>query len=374
MTNKKLIEIFRVGKHTSSSGEVVECTEADLEKLESNFSENPKVPFTIGHPKSDKEPAFGWCEKVVKKGQSLFAEMSFVSSKLADMLDEKLFNNCSIGLKKGWHLDHIALLGAAQPAVKGMEFADLDSSKTIQFNFPLNEVEPKLPWSAKNAFKAIERILGSLRDQYIADKGVEEADKIMHKYDLASIGTAAQMEFSQNTEESEVDKIEFTQKLADKDAEILTFSSKVTALEAENTSLKDLLNSKETELKQFKADARIAEFTAFADKMIEEQKLLPADKDKTLALLKSLDGASVLEFSEGDGTKQVAPVDLYMEEIKSRKPNKLLAEFASNGQTYSADEKYETLKKFAEEKQESDKSLTFSMAFKLAKQEHPELN
>jgi hypothetical protein len=168
MTKAKMIEIFRVGTHTSSSGEVVECTESDLDSIALNFEANPKIPFTIGHPKTDKEPAYGWCNKVVKEGKKLFAEMTFVSETLAGMLKEKLFDNCSIGLKKGWKLDHIALVGAAQPAIKGMEFAEFDNQDIQEFCMGMVEPEnkePKLPWSAKNAFRAIATALTSWRER-----------------------------------------------------------------------------------------------------------------------------------------------------------------------------------------------------------------
>ena len=54
-----ILEIFKIGEHTSSNGETKSDTIKDLDKIVDSY--NPKEredPLVLGHPK-DNDPAYG---------------------------------------------------------------------------------------------------------------------------------------------------------------------------------------------------------------------------------------------------------------------------------------------------------------------------
>ena len=90
----KWIEIARTGTFTDSAGRPQTFTERDLAAIASAYDPARRdAPLTFGHPASDSAPAFGWAE-------------------------------------------HVALLGAAQPAIDGLkavEFKDGGDAITVDF-------------------------------------------------------------------------------------------------------------------------------------------------------------------------------------------------------------------------------------------------
>ncbi|WP_158703195.1 hypothetical protein [Pseudomonas chlororaphis] len=125
----KLFQIFRAGRHTTSSGHVVEFTEADLEKTVAVYS--PKLseaPLVLGHPKDDL-PSFGEVNGMITKGGVLYAQAD-VSSTLVDLVRAGRYHNISASFHHpkhpdnptpgAYYLKHVGFLGAMPPAVRGL--------------------------------------------------------------------------------------------------------------------------------------------------------------------------------------------------------------------------------------------------------------
>lgn len=170
------LEIFRAGRHTAMSGEVVEFTEADLAQIAAVY--NPKVheaPLVLGHPR-DNAPAYGWAQKVTARGSSLFAAVDQLEPSFAEAVREGRYKKVSASFYKPsspanptpgkYYLRHIGFLGAQPPAVKGLtpvEFAGSDADcLTLEF----------ADLDAAALFR-------SLRDWIIEKYGLEEADKAL---------------------------------------------------------------------------------------------------------------------------------------------------------------------------------------------------
>ncbi len=132
------IEIFKVGKHTSSNGVTKEYTLDDLNQIVANHSE--PTPIVVGHPKTDS-PAFGWIENLFVKGESLFAEAKEIVPEFLELIKKKIYPNRSASFstnKDGTlQLKHVGFLGGTLPAVKGLEILNLnaDESNTVSFTF-----------------------------------------------------------------------------------------------------------------------------------------------------------------------------------------------------------------------------------------------
>jgi hypothetical protein len=140
-----LIEIFKVGTHTDSSGKVREWTEQDLEEIASLY--NPTVheaPIVIGHPEMDS-PAYGWVESLKAEGGKLLAKLKDLAPEFVDWVKRGLYKKVSIALYPDLGLRHVGFLGATPPAIKGLKqtaFGDKKAAWIIE-----EEIEMKF---AKN--------------------------------------------------------------------------------------------------------------------------------------------------------------------------------------------------------------------------------
>lgn len=139
---KELIfEIFKAGKWTSSNGFTRSYSTDDLDKIANNY--NPDVeeaPITLGHPFLGNEPAHGWIEEVFRVGNTLYARAKDLTDEFIQLLKEKKYKKRSIGLDRNFNLKHVAFLGAANPAVKGL--ADVffeEEHDTFDFDYHDNE-------------------------------------------------------------------------------------------------------------------------------------------------------------------------------------------------------------------------------------------
>ncbi len=136
------IEIFRVGKHTSSNGTTKDYTLDHLNQIVQNHSE--PTPIVVGHPK-DNSPAFGWIKNLFVKGESLFAEATDLVPEFLDLLKQKIYKNRSVSLKTNadgeLFLNHVAFLGGALPAVKGLEELNLSADDSESFEMEFSEIE-----------------------------------------------------------------------------------------------------------------------------------------------------------------------------------------------------------------------------------------
>ncbi|MCP4112826.1 MAG: hypothetical protein GY749_46090 [Desulfobacteraceae bacterium] len=79
-----------------------------------------EAPLVIGHPQTD-DPAYGWVKSLKVAGEKLYAEIDAISAYIRNLVQKKAYKYVSIALYPDRLLRHVGLLGAAPPAVKGME-------------------------------------------------------------------------------------------------------------------------------------------------------------------------------------------------------------------------------------------------------------
>ena len=72
-------------------------------------------------PQSDAAPAFGWAEKLRSEGGKLFATFAHVPDEVRELVAKKHYRHVSMSLMPDRvTLRHVALLGAALPAIDGL--------------------------------------------------------------------------------------------------------------------------------------------------------------------------------------------------------------------------------------------------------------
>lgn len=154
------IEVFKAGKHKSANGISKEFTSDDIKNIEMKYNkaissdESSEAPLVKGHP-ADNDPAFGWIEKLARKGDKLLAKIKNPDKSIISEIKDKKYRKVSVALYPDMMLRHVGLLGASAPAVKGLkpvsfadnteysEFAN-ESYSYIKDNSELNDEIEKL--------------------------------------------------------------------------------------------------------------------------------------------------------------------------------------------------------------------------------------
>ncbi|MBU0473107.1 MAG: hypothetical protein KKF62_02960 [Bacteroidetes bacterium] len=136
------LEIFKVGKHTSSSGVTKDYTLDDLNSIILNHKE--PTPIVVGHPKTNS-PAFGWIKNLFIKGESLFAEASDLVPEFLELIKQKIYKNRSVSLTQNedgtLSLNHVGFLGGVLPAVKGLAELNLNADESGSFEMEFSAIE-----------------------------------------------------------------------------------------------------------------------------------------------------------------------------------------------------------------------------------------
>lgn len=135
----KLFQIFKAGTRTDNNGRTVTITEADVAAAAAAY--DPKLheaPLVVGHPQTDA-PAYGWVGGLKADGGVLSADFAQMDETFVSLVKDGRYKKVSASFyppdspnnpKPGaWYLRHVGFLGAQPPAVKGLQpinFADGD--------------------------------------------------------------------------------------------------------------------------------------------------------------------------------------------------------------------------------------------------------
>jgi hypothetical protein len=331
-TKTVTMEIFRAGKQTDGAGNTQTWTEADLDQIiEATNEMKDSVPAVIGHPK-ENSPAYAWFEpnELFRKGKKLFARMSDITEEFGEALKRKNFKHRSIALRGNKSLKHVGFFGGAPVAVKGMpDFAYSESEDIQTIEFAEIDVE-FAEMDAAFGLRTVGRMFQSMRDFMIGEKGLETADSIISQFSIDDLKQTRITEpkvietFKETPNEDQkmdyeaafkLQEIEVTTLKADLEAKTIEsgeFSEKLVASEAKNKELQTSINTIESEKKD-------AEHNAFAEKLVSDGKIDPAEKQSILMTVKALDGQDAQEFKEGDETVKRTPLENYKLSLENKK-------------------------------------------------------
>ena len=129
---QKRLHVFKAGPQVSAQGVEREFSPKDLQEVVESYDPGThEAPLVIGHSgDNDSAPSYGWIEKFVRKGDDLYADVSFTDT-AKDLVKDGHYRKVSISFyspaspinphKGKWSARHLALLGASPPAVKGLE-------------------------------------------------------------------------------------------------------------------------------------------------------------------------------------------------------------------------------------------------------------
>lgn len=323
----KWIEIARAGTFTDSAGRPQTFTAGDLVAIAGAYDPQKRdCPLVFGHPQSDSAPAFGWARKLKAEGGKLLALFDKVPEQVRALVDAGHYRHVSMSLMPDRKtLRHVALLGAAQPAIDGLkavELADGADCVTVEF-------------AARDG--------GGLAE--------EQAATCSRRSDLASPAGRGGARY-QNKEATMPDD-------AQREREIGALKERLAALEKENENLKkqaqahkedkdkaEVAKNKAETAKteaEAKAEKTASDFAAYREQVATEKrearvsalvaagKIKPAEKAGVLEFAAALAASGgTIDFAAQDGkSEKITLEEKYLREQEARPEDPRFAEFSA---------------------------------------------
>lgn len=309
---KKFFEIFKSGTRTDNNGRTVTITEADVAQVAAAY--DPKLheaPLVIGHPKTDA-PAYGWVGGLQADGGVLSADFAQMDDDFVGLVQSGRYKKVSASFyppdspnnpKPGsWYLRHVGFLGAQPPAVKGLS----------AINFAEDDVYVEF---SEYAHRRAASIFRRLREWLIEQYDTATADKVVADWEIRDIDEMADWkptdsepafadpinpDLKPNHDEKETSMSPEEQLAAEKAAREAA-EKKAAAAEAE---LKHLQDEQEKDLR----DGAHQQNAEFAEGLVKEGRLKPADKDLVVQVLDFAEYPehTTADFGEGSAKKPLA--------------------------------------------------------------------
>ena len=256
-------DVFRCGTHLDHSGKWRTFSEADIDKAIANY-QSDSAPIVVGHPTLNA-PAFGWIQQFRRQGPTLQARCSRVADEFADLVKRGLYKNRSISFNSDGTFRHVGFLGAAAPAVKGLE--------DIQF-------------ADKGEFITMDTVETVQAEQAAAQ---EQAKEVQVEPE-AEVKTAESEAEVQSSRADAAQKTEPEVSLSDLESQQKQFQETVKKLENHIKSLENALNVEQEK-------NRKVEFAAYADELIREGRLNPVAKAPLVCTMEGMFASDQANFA-----------------------------------------------------------------------------
>ncbi|MFA6571078.1 MAG: hypothetical protein WCT77_07560 [Bacteroidota bacterium] len=278
------IEIFKTGTHSDSRGNTSDYSTETLDKIAEMYntkvkeSDSNEAPLVKGHPETN-EPAYGWVERLSRRGNSLLAKLKEIEPELIAQVRKGMFKKVSIALEPDLNLRHIGLLGAIPPAVKGL--ANVAFSADTLYNEFESEL---LLYGSDEENGGIIELTEEEGDTKSNDNGNEKLNELIDELELLRINT---------DELISVNKI---------------LNDENTKLSSKNIEQSNEIEALKNEIEGKNKEKRIHDFNTYADSLMTNSQgslITPSQRDLLIDLLEiayqsDLRQGNGLEFSGED--------------------------------------------------------------------------
>lgn len=308
----KHLQIFKPGKHTATSGAVIEFTEQMLRDAVQAY--DPKLheaPLVVGHPKGD-HPAYGWVQSLqFGEGGAIEAVPHQVDAEFAELVNAGRYKKLSASWylpdapanpKPGTlYLRHVGFLGAQPPALKGLKSASFAEGEAGVVEFG--------DWTDRSVVSLFRRLRDFLVDQF----GMEKADQVLPGYELEFLQEQA-LKPTDPTPAYHEGASMTPQEIAAAQADLKAREDKLKADQASFAERETALAARETAVAAVEKTNRGKAIGAFVDDLVKQGKVLPKDKARMVAFMEALpEAAQVIEFAEGDKKTETPALKVFQD-------------------------------------------------------------
>ena len=306
-----MFEIFRSGKRTSADGSQWNITDADVQRAAEVY--DPKLheaPIVIGHPAMNA-PAYGWVPKLAADGGSLTAEFAQMDDGFAEAVRAGRYKKVSASfwppghpnnpVPDSYYLRHVGFLGAHAPAVKGL--------RAIEFG----EAEEGVIEFSEAAHGIAARLWRNMREWLIAQFGQDAADKVVPDWEIEGIKEMAARPdlppdpvlFADPPPTPQPNPQENPMSQEDQAAALAAEKAAREKAEADAAQAKAELKKLQDEQAKDLRDAAHQQNADFAEGLVKEGRLKPADKALVVQVLDFAEHPehTTADFGEGEAAK-----------------------------------------------------------------------
>jgi len=300
------IKMLKPGRFKSMSGKVVNLTEAHLAATAAAY--DPAIyaaPMVVGHP-TVESPAYGKIAAADFSDGFLNGEPTKVDPAFARIVNGGYYDHVSLSLFEPdspsnpvpgvYYPRHLGFLGAVAPAVPGLGTVSLAADEAGVVSFALGKGGMVALGGYED--RVLVRILRGLKNTLIGEWGKEKADATIDEWDLQLLTEEAvrpdpPMDISPEPAFAEHQKGGATMTPEELQQKETDLAAREKALLAGENSRKHTANLE------------------FAESLVKEGKLLPANKAAAVAVLDFASGVTsgnTIEFGDGDAKKTEAPL------------------------------------------------------------------
>lgn len=362
------VDAFRPGVHIDASGKCREWTETDCKTIADNYNkvaspDNPDrriAPVVIGHPQTDS-PAYGWIDQARFTAGKLQLKLTQLNDQFVKMLKDGAYKARSISLYPDLSIRHLGFLGGAQPAVAGLgpfKFNDSSDVITIQFEEQDMGVDKQEFEELKRENSFFKKLFNRFKVEVVANHAEEDEDKDDKETEHE--------ETPDGEETPEQKKKRLEEALADKDKKEESDMSET--VKAKDKQIADLT----AKLADIQTNSRKAEYKQFAEKLVSEGRLRPADLNVAIENMELRFAADGSQFAENQTTPKL---DAYRTHLAEQPQIVQFGEMATprtaavNPQAVDAEKK---VNDFCQAYLTDGKAKTWAEANLLCASEHPD--
>ena len=294
VTDKPLtarIEVFRPGTFTPMAGAPITYSAADLRAVADAY--DPAVapaPIVVGHPDTDA-PAYGWVESFDYDAdqERLFANLHEIEPAFAELVKTGRFKKVSMAyfapsqghnpVPGTWYPKHLGFLGAAAPGVPGLKNASFAGGEGAAFEVAFGAADESASLFRK------------LRDLLIEKFGLDDADRALPAWQIEWLDDQSETTDPAYAETPPAPAA--TPKPAEKEHAVNQQPDPAFAAREADIAMR------EAELARREAAQAHSDNAAFAERLVQDGKLLPGSRDKVVAILDALPGQVSVSFAEG---------------------------------------------------------------------------
>lgn len=295
------IEVFRPGTFTPMEGAPITYSAADLKAVADAYDpETAPVPVVVGHPATDA-PAYAWATgfDYDASAQRLYATVGEIDPAFSEAVKAGRYKKVSLSFFRPdasanpvpgtWYPRHIGFLGGAAPAVSGLknvQFSASEGSVTVSAEF------------GERGFEEAASLFRSIREFFIDKFGMEDADKALPGFQIDWL-SEAEIQPPANRAAAFAAPQPNPPIQTKEPVVVQPNTADFAAREAD-------IAAREARLKESEAKIAHAANVSFAESLVADGKLLPASKDKLVAVLNTVSSETAASFSAGEAAVSVA--------------------------------------------------------------------